>query len=215
MRTAIFIRVERFNLESVASEIKAIRDCFDRYLDSYPVKSARSKHSLMGPVGQILQEAHASKWDAESLAGYALNIHLSNPKANGYISPEARKSLKEGIDRLLMLLNAVPVTAQDRVLDRIDYGLYFTRRAKGLEWAESVRQNFIGFLNDKYSTPEKLAQAWNGKTEDYGAKFAKVRYPSRAMFNEAIGQKKADISEFIQQTELKGYDLIEEEEELE
>lgn len=214
MRTPIFVRVERFDLESVAPEIEAIRDCFDRYLDSYPVKSARSKHSLMGPIGKVLQEARTGKWDAESLAGYALNIHLSNPKAKGYIGQEARQALQEGIDRLLKLLKAVPVTAQDKVIDRLDYGLYFVRRAKGLEWLESVRQEFIRFLREKYDTPEKLAQAWGGQPGDYGADFAKVPYPSRAMFNQATGQKKTDIGEFAQRAELKGYELIEEEEEI-
>ena len=214
MRTPIFVRVERFDLESVAPEIKAIRDCFDRYLDSYPVKSARSNTSLMGPVGKVLQGARTGKWDVESLAGYALNIHLSNPKAKGYISQEARQALREGIGRLLELLKAVPVTAQDKVVDRIDYGLYFVRRAKGLEWLEGVRQEFIGFLRERYGTSEKLAQVWGGKPEDYGIDFAKVRYPSKAMFNEATGQKKTDISEFALQAELKGYELVEEEEEV-
>lgn len=212
MRTPIFVRVERFDIESVASEIATIRDCFDRYLDSYPVKSVRSKHSLMGPVGKVLQEARTGKWDAESLAGYALNIHLSNPKSKGFISQEARQALRDGIDRLLKLLKTVPVTAQDKVVDRLDYGLYFVRRAKGLEWLESVRQEFIEFLRKKYSTPEELATAWGGKPEDYGADFARVRFPSRRMFDEATGQKKTDIGEFAQQAALKGYELIEEEE---
>jgi len=215
MRTPIFIRVQRFDLEAVEPKIEVIRDCFDHYLDSYPIKSPRSKHSLMGPVGKILQEARTTKWDVESLTGYALNIHLSNPKTKGYIKPEARKWLQDGIGLLLKLLKEVPVTAQDKVLDRIDYGLYFTRRAKGLEWVESVRQEFIGFISDRYGTPEKLAQAWGDKPENYGADFAKLPYPSKALFNKAIGQKKADISEFAQQAELKGYELIEEEEELE
>lgn len=212
MRTPIFVRVERFDIESVAPEIEAIRDCFDRYLDSYPVKSARSKHSLMGPIGKVLQEARTGKWDAESLVGYALNIHLSNPKAKGYISQEARLALQEGVERLLKLLKAVPVTAQDKVVDRLDYGLYFVRRAKGLEWLESVRQDFIEFLRKKYGTPAELAKAWGDKPEDYGADFVRVRYPSRRMFDEATGQKKTDIGEFAQQAALKGYELVEEEE---
>jgi len=214
MRTPIFVKVERFNLESKAKEIEAIRNCFDRYLDSYPVKSARSKTSLMGPVGKVLQGARSGKWDVESLTGYALNIHLANPKAKGYISQEAREALREGIDRLLTLLRTIPVTAQEKVLDRIDYGLYFARRAKGLEWLENIRQDFVEFLRGKYGTPENLAQAWSGKPQDYGVDFAKVRYPSKAMFAEATGQKKTDIGEFAQQAELKGYELVEEEEEI-
>jgi hypothetical protein len=163
MRTPIFVRVERFDLESVVPEIEAIRDCFDRYLDNYPIKSARSKTSLMGPVGKVLQGARTGKWDAESLAGYALNIHLSNPKAKGYISQETRQALREGIGRLLELLKTVPVTAQDKVLDRIDYGLYFVRRAKGLEWLEKRRQQLVSFLHQEYETDEAFTAAWGKK----------------------------------------------------
>jgi hypothetical protein len=209
----VFVRVGRFDLESVTPEIEAIRRCFDRYMDSYPVKSSRSKYSLMGPIGKVLQEAQTGKWDAQSLTGYALNIHLSNPKAKGYISQEARQALREGIDKLFVLLRAIPVTAQEKVVDRIDYGLYFTRRAKGLEWLENLRQEFVSFLRNKYGTPEKLAGSWGGKPEDYGADFAKLPYPGKKMFNEATGQKKTDISEFALQAELKGYELAEEEEE--
>ena len=99
MRTPIFVRIKRFDLESISSDIESVRRCFDSYLDSYPVKSSRSKHSLMGPVGKILQEVKSGKWDADSLAGYALNIHLTNPKAKGFISQEARNSLTEGINK--------------------------------------------------------------------------------------------------------------------
>lgn len=210
MRTPIFVQAERFDLESIEPKIIVIRNCFDRYLDSYPVKSPRSKTSLMGPVGKILQGARSGRWDAESLTGYAINIHLSNPKAKGYINQDARQALKEGVDNLLALLNTTPITAQDKVLDRIDYGLYFIRRAKGLEWLESIRQEFIQFLTDKYTTPEKLARAWGESPDNYGVDFGKVRYPSKAMFAKATGQKKEDIAEFARQIELKGYELIEE-----
>jgi len=212
MRNPIFVRVDRFDLDGVASEIDGIRDCFDRYLDSYPIKSSRSKYSLMGPIGKVLQEARTGKWDAESLTGYALNIHLSNPKAKGYISQEARDALRGGINQLLELLKRAPATAQDKILDRIDYGLYFTRRAKGLEWIENVRLDFIIFLKNKYVTPEKLATAWDEKSSSYTNNFAKVPYPSKKLFSNSNSQKKIDIAEFAKQAELRGYELIEEEE---
>lgn len=211
MRNPIFVRVQRFDLDAVASEIDTIRNCFDRYLDSYPIKSPRSKYSLMGPIGKVLQEARTGKWDAESLTGYALNIHLSNPKAKGYISQEARDALRDGIKHLLELLKKVPVTAQDKVLDRIDYGLYFTRRAKGLEWMESVRKDFINFLQKKYETPKKLVEAWGERSVSYAENFAKLPYPSKKLFSNSNNQKKIDIAEFAKQAELKGYELIEEE----
>src|SRR5690554_5224401 len=117
VRTPIFVRIKRFDLESISPDIESVRRCFDSYLDSYLVKASRSKHSLMGPVGKILQEVKSGKWDADSLAGYALNIHLTNPKAKGFISQEARNSLTEGINRLLTLLKSSPVTVHDKILD--------------------------------------------------------------------------------------------------
>jgi len=214
MRTPIFVRVERFDLESVAPRIEAIRNDFDRYLDNYPVRTARSKHSLMGPVGKVLQEAKTGKWDAEALTGYALNIHLSNPRAKGFISQEAKEALRNGVSKLMTLLREVPPTAQDKILDRIDYGLYFIRRAKGLEWLESVRREFVQFLRDRYGSSEELAKAWGEKLENIGQDFERIPYPSRRMFEEARGQKKKDIAEFAEIAKLKGYELIEEEEEL-
>jgi hypothetical protein len=214
VRTPIFVRTERFDLESISSDIESVRRCFDSYLESYPVKSSRSKHSLMGPVGKILQEVKSGRWDADSLAGYALNIHLANPKAKGFISQEARNSLTEGIDRLLTLLKSSPVTVHDKILDRIDYGLYFMRRAKAMEAFENLRQEFATFLRHKYGTSEKLAEAWGEKSADYGLDFSRVPYPGRKIFEKATGRKKADISEFARQAELKGYELIDEEEEI-
>lgn len=209
MRTPIFVKVERFDLGTVAKEIEDIRDEFDRYLDSYPAKSSRSKHSLMGPVGKVLQEARSGKWDAESLTGFALNVHLSNPKAKSFISAEARVALQDGIRRLLDLLASVPVTALDKVIDQIDYGLYFERRAKGLERLERIRQEFISFLSAKYGTAVELAIAWGDKQGKYGADFTRLQYPSKKMFIEAKGQKKIDLAEFAQQADLKGYELPE------
>lgn len=213
MRTPIFVRVERFDLKNVSRRIEDIRNDFDRYLDSYPVRTARSKHSLMGPVGKVLQEAKTRKWDAESLTGFALNIHLSNPKAKGFISQEAREALKDGVSKLMTLLGEVPPTAHDKILDRIDYGLYFIRRAKGLEWLEGVRREFVQFLRDRYSSAEELAKAWGEKAENIGEDFERIPYPSRRLFEEANDQKRKDIAKFAEIAELKGYELVQEGEE--
>ena len=92
MRQFIFTKIEQFDIDSIEPKIDDIRDAFDRYLDTYPVKTSRSKHGLMGPVGKIIQEVKGGKWDATSLTGYALNIHLSNPKAKS-ISDDARSAV--------------------------------------------------------------------------------------------------------------------------
>jgi len=81
MKSLTFVHASRLDLNELGPRVVSIRDHFDKYLDEYPVKSARSKHGLLGPVGKILQEAKGDRWDAISLAGYALNIHLANPRS--------------------------------------------------------------------------------------------------------------------------------------
>ena len=210
MRRFIFTKIEHFNIDSIAAGINEIRDAFDRYLDTYPVKTSRSKHGLMGPVGKILQEVKGGKWDATSLTGYALNIHLSNPKVKG-IGDDARSALEEGVTKLIGMMKSIPVTAYDRVLDRIDYGLYYLRRKKGLAWLESVRSEWVGFLRERYGDGERLAEAWKEKMEKVGKGFESIGFPSKKSFSEAKGQKRKDMEEFIKVAKLKGYELEEEE----
>lgn len=213
MRRPIFVRTEKFDMKDYEVDISTIRQCFDRYLDSYPVKTSKTKTSLMGTIGKVLQGARSGKWDIDSLTGYALNIHIANEKTKGIISHEAREALHEGVAKLLKLLSEVPITAQDKILDRLDYGLYYLRRVKGLERLEKVRQDYIVFLKEKYQTAGNLAQMWGGKPQDYGENFEKVGYPSKASYAAAKGQKKNDMSDFIKQAELKGYDFMDDEEE--
>jgi hypothetical protein len=206
------VKTKAIDLGEYEERVDEIRVLFDRYLDEYPARGARSKHSLMGPIGKVLREAKGGRFDAQSLAGYALNIHMANPKARGYISPGGRTALEEGIAKLYALLRDIPVSARDRLLDRIDYGLYFKRRAKGLQWLEDVRQGFIAFLRERYSSQEQCAAAWGERPEALGADFASVRYPSRALALPSKGAKRDDILAFASQAELKGYEIETEEE---
>jgi len=210
VRHFIFTKTEQFEIDSIEPEINEIRDAFDHYLDTYPIKTSRSKHGLMGPVGKILQEVKGGKWDATSLTGYALNVHLSNPKVKG-ISDSARSALEQGVTKLINLMKDIPVTAHDRVLDRIDYGLYYLRRKKGLAWLESIKGKWIGFLRERYGNGEKLSEIWKEKIEKIGRDFEFIGYPSKRSFTEAKGQKQKDMAEFMNLAGLKGYELEEEE----
>jgi len=92
MKSLTFVHASRLDLNELGPRVVSIRDHFDKYLDEYPVKSARSKHGLLGPVGKILQEAKGDRWDAISLDGYALKhspgesaveeLHLTSGKAS-------------------------------------------------------------------------------------------------------------------------------------
>lgn len=200
-------RVETFDREKFAPLIEEVVSSFDKYLDEYRPKSYRSKHALMGPVGKVLQEALAGTDDANALAGKALRIHEMNT-ASGYISDSARQNLEEGTKKLVELCRAVPVTAVEKVVDRIDYGIYYLRRKKGAERRERIRQDYIAFLKQRYPSDVDLAGAWG---KDEGFSFEDVRFPSRAAFEHAKGTEKRDMQDFVKQAELKGYKIEEEE----
>ena len=195
MRNLFFVRSERADLSKFDPEVERIRNAFDRYLDSYPVKTARTKTGLMGPVGKILSEARSKKWDAESLTGYALNIHLMNPRVRGFIAPEARVALRDGIQDLVDLLGSVPPTAEDKLLDRIDYGLYWIRRKKGMEFMDQIREEFAGFLRGRYPDVETLSRTWSRRAKNRIVDFESISFPSPRgrRFAEASEPEKADI----------------------
>jgi hypothetical protein len=201
MRRIITVRGGRFDLDSARPKIESIVEQFDKYLDEYPVKTAKSKHAVMGPVAKILERAQTRKWDAQALTGYALRVHEMNPKARGYLSPAARQALEEGTTQLVALCREVPVTAVAKVVERIDYSLYYVRRKKGIEWLENTRQMFIRFLRDKYNGDfGKLADAWGKDAKDI-SDFDELRYPSdkNEAYQKAGTAKRGDIDEFWKQ----------------
>jgi len=201
MKKVITVRGGRFDLNSVRPQIEAIVARFDQYLDEYPVKTAKSKHAVMGPVAKILERAATGKWDAQALTGYALRVHEMNPKAQGYLGPTARQALEEGTTQLVELCRTIPVTAVTKVVERIDYSLYYARRKKGIEWLEKTRQEFISFLQDKYHNDfGELVKAWGEKDAQDLKSFADVRYPSdkSEAYKKASPGKKADIDAFWQ-----------------
>lgn len=157
MRTPIAVQIKPFDIERVQPQIDAAREAFARYLDEVPRKSTRSKHGLMGPVGKILSEVKSGRRDPASLKGYAVRVHEATGKNPSQAGLEA---LEGGIDCLVKLLADAPVTAHDRILDRLDYGLYYDLRKMALESKEARRQAWIGFLRDKYGTPGRLSEAW-------------------------------------------------------
>lgn len=210
MRSFIFTKVERFQGESINEKVGEVKDAFDRYLDNYPVKTSQSKHGIMGPVGKILQEIKKGNWDVEGLSGYAINIHQHNPKTKGRISESAREALEEGIGKLLSLIREEPITAQDRILELVDYGLYYRRRKKRIAWFEAVKREWVEFLKEKYNSWGDLVKAWEEKPKKGLQGFESIGYPSKNVYAEAKGQKKVDMGEYIKQAELKGYDLEDE-----
>lgn len=192
MRQLLINKGERFDIDSIRQDIEEIVNAFDRYLDEYPVKTAKSMHSLMGPVPMILDGARVRKESMQTLVGRAVRAHEMNPRTKGYLPPTALEALEKATSKLLDLCNRVPVTAVTKVTERIRYNVYYARRKKAIEWLEQTRQAFINFLRERYKTDDALAQTWGEK----GLTFDAVRYPSKRETQEAKGKKKEDLEAF-------------------
>jgi hypothetical protein len=162
MRKVIALKTEKPKLteEQTKGKIGRVIAHFDAYLDEYPVKSAKSKHAVMGPVAKVLDRAKAGQWEVEPLAGYALRMHEMNPKTMGFVSQAAADHLRKGTDELLELCKEVPVTRLANTIEQIDYGLYFQRRLKGMQWLEEKRKNLVAFLKDRYASDADFRAAW-------------------------------------------------------
>ena len=158
MRIPITVQIRPFDIDGVQPQIDAARQAFARYLDEVPRKSSRSKHGLMGPVGKILGEVKSGRRDPASLKGYAVRVHEAAGRGP---SQGALEALEAGIDCLVKVLAAAPITMHDRVLDRLDYGLYYDLRKSALESKEARRQAWIGFVRAKYDTADRLSEAWD------------------------------------------------------
>jgi hypothetical protein len=158
----------------------------------------------MGPVGKLLGEAKSGRRDPASLKGYAIRLHEATGKSPSRAGLEA---LERGINNLVKLLAEAPITEHDRLLDRLDYGLYFDLRKKAIDAKEGRRQAWINFLRDKYGNETKLSETWG---ED--SKFEELYLPRKA---EGSRTKKAtpkqqDIAAFW---ESQGVSAVPEEEE--
>jgi len=209
MRQLIMTRGARFDIETVKPKIDAIADAFDRYLEEYPVKTARTMHGLMGPIPMILDGARVRKEDEKTLVGKAIRAHEMNPKSSGYLSPTALKALETATHELLTLCSEVPITAVTKVTERIRYNVYYARRKKSIEWLEQTLKDFVEFLQKRYTDEMALAGAWGKKDLTFGD----VRFPSRTSktFQQANETKKRDIKDFWASIGMEK--IVEEEEE--
>jgi hypothetical protein len=195
MRQLLTIKGERFDIDSISPKIEEIVNDFDRYLDDFPVKTARSMHSLMGPVPMILDGARVRKESMQTLVGRAVRAHEMNPRTRGYLPSSALEALETATSKLLDLCNHVPVTAVTKVTERIRYSVYYARRKKAIEWLEQTRQEFINFLRGLYATDMLLAQAW----DEVDLTYDRVRFPSNRneAYRKANTTKKTDIDAFL------------------
>jgi hypothetical protein len=189
--------------------MESVVNAFDRYLDASPYRFGRTKHAVMGPVAKVLERAQTGHWSVEDLTGYALRVHEMNPRAKGFVSPEARMAMESGIRELVQLIQTVPVTVLANVLERLEYALYYRRRKRASEWFDGIKQEFVRFLHSRYDTVEALREAWKDKNADFDN-----AYPSRSSgaYRNAKGKRREDVDAFL--SGRTGEDFEQEEDEL-
>jgi hypothetical protein len=197
MRKVITVTTASFDIGSAKPQIGKIVAAFDRYLDDYPVKNARSKHGLMGPVARILDRAKAGGYTEEALIGDAMRVHEMNPKSRNYLSPIAQRNLEDGTRLLLELCRETPTTALVRVIDQIDYSLYYARRTRSIIWLEEKRMLFAEFLRKRYANDEGFQRAWARSKDAKRLKLDSAPFPRRSGDDYSRDQqRKTDIDEF-------------------
>lgn len=191
MRIPILLQAPPFDIKKVQRDIDSTRAALDNYLNHCQPRDTRSKHGLMGPAGKILAEVRSGRRDPESLKGYTLRVHEANQQ---YLDPGGIAALEEGINKLVSLLDQVPPTHVDTVVDRLDYGLYFSRRKKLVEQREALCSEFRTFLQRHYEGLPELSAAWDGPVPDWDRVY--VFGPNSKTYKKANEQKKHDMANF-------------------
>ena len=204
-RPLYVVRPERFDANELKPKIEAIASSFATYLDEWR-GTGGSRHALMGPAARVLDLVRRGQADFGEIMGRALRMH---EMAAPYLSPGGRQSLEQGVRELLDVIDRCPLAARRRVLEQVEYHVYYLRRLEFLRRMEAVYNAWRNFVQQKYGGDIAAVQhAWgDGKYQD----FAKLPFPSRrrAEENSPLGR---DIREFLEKHREAAEELEEAEE---
>ncbi|MEM2930785.1 MAG: beta-galactosidase [Thermoproteota archaeon] len=215
-REVIQVRIEKFDIGERREEIKEAISKLDAYLEMYKPKGRRgtSKHSLEGPAGKLLSVMKASKLTTrDALVGQIASIHENT---GNRLTVESAQKLEQAVDAVQKALGGVPETKRLKVLSEIDYGLFFVRKKKLLEYLAKIQKDFANFLREKYGDIRKLNEAWK-LTEETSVKplrnFEEVPPPTVSFEKRVskLGVASQDLKDFF---EARKIEVVEEEEEV-
>jgi len=118
-------KVEEANREEINDLLKKVITELSEYLKEFmPQRLSYTKHSIMGPVGKLLNVIESGRFeDKDALTGYLINIH-NNTDRTGRISKEAIEHIKSALNHLEALRSKVDVRTWLRLLREIDYAVY-------------------------------------------------------------------------------------------
>jgi len=160
MRPLLISKYERFDFnqplirgKNVNQLIEEVSVSFNDYLGRLNIFAA-TKSALMGPVGKILEQARVKGLDAEFLKGYGINTHKNTIRVP--LSSEVLEPLEDGIVLLSQLLQRVPRHMRPKVIEIVDYKVYYKREKANVEFWEKWRKDFDEFLKKKYQDIQVL-----------------------------------------------------------
>ncbi|GEM_PF-716889 len=204
-RPLYVVRPERFNVNELKPKIEAIASSFAAYLAEWR-GTGSSRHALMGPAARVLDLVRRGDADFGEIMGRALRMH---EMAAPYLSPGGRQSLEKAVRDLLDVIASCPLAARRRVLEQVEYHVYYLRRLELLRRLEKVYDAWRDFVQQQYGRDIAAVQrAWgDSKYQD----FAKLPFPSRrrAEENSPLGR---DVKEFLEKHREAAEELEEAEE---
>lgn len=190
-RPLYVVRTERFDVNELKLKIEAIASSFAAYLGEWR-GTGSSRHALMGPVARVLDLVRRGQADFGEIMGRALRMH---EMAVPFLSPGGRQSLENAVRDLLDVIGSYPPAARRRVLEQVEYHVYYLRRLEFLRRIEAVYNAWRAFVVQKYGGDIAAVQrAWgDSKYRD----FARLPFPSRrrAEDDSPLGR---DIKEFLE-----------------
>jgi len=190
-RPLYVVRPERFDATALRPKIEAIASSFAAYLAEWR-GTGSSRHALMGPVARVLDLVRRGQADFGEIMGRALRMH---EMATPFLSLGGRQSLEKAVRDLLGVVKVCPLAARRRVLEQVEYHVYYLRRLESLRRLEAVSKAWRDFVQQKYGDDIAAVQrAWgDSKYQD----FARLPFPSRRRAGEdsPLGR---DIKEFLE-----------------
>lgn len=172
-RPLYVVQLERFDAKRVRPLIEEIARNFARYLDDWR-GGGGSRHALMGAVAGALDLVRRGDSDFGDIMGRTVRAH---EMAVPFLSSAARQALAGGVKGALELTEQVPPTARRRVLEQVEYHVYYLRRTELLERLDEIFAAWRAFVQEKYGEDISAVQrAWGrNKVSD----FSRLPFPSR------------------------------------
>lgn len=128
------------------------------YLDSWPSRGV-SKHTLMGPVADILDTLRHEDASPERLLGQAMRTH--ELAAQWRLSAEAHAELEKGVRSLVALVQPLKPAERQRLLTAVEWEVFYHRRKRQQTYLAERNAAWQAFVRNRYGDDlDVLRRAW-------------------------------------------------------